>query len=237
MSTCTTSGAASVANTHAVVTTANSGVNTIVTASQSQSGGDVQAMELQIARLEAEQAQLQKAQREKELQERIRALQAENSALRASIVGTPTSAAVDIPSTSAGPVIQGPAPISNMTVTAPTGLPSLANFGQMAELNDQVNHHIHGNATAAAIATPAPAPSTTAATRGTPITSTSATASAQGKKLKVLSPENFARRPGLAELTYNRLSVQEFVIGALRIQHSPSEVSDSERRACTSSWK
>lgn len=225
----------------AAVTTASSGGST--STSTTQAGDGIQRLEEQVAQLEAEQAELQRVQREKELQERVRVLLAENAALRArtsasvsfapvTSVTAPSAAAISAtsPSTAVISVTSPSTAVTSVTAnTAPTAMPSLAELRQMDHLNDEVNRQIYGNANAAAISSPMSAPGTLPEPQGTPITTASATA--QGKK--VFSPENFARRPGLAELPYNRLSVQEFVVGSLRIvlQHSSAEVSEREKRA------
>lgn len=73
----------------------------------------------------------------------------------------------------------------------------------MTALNSQVDNILQGNETTAAI------------TSNTVDTGHIAPAS-RAKKV-VLSPEAFAHRPGQSEIEFNKLTMQEFVLGNLRI--------------------
>ena len=228
-------------------TAAPTSSSSVTITSQPRPADTYTALQAELQQLEAESLQLQAAEEQK-MRERIQALKAANEARRSILTAAPVMAQ---------PPSSVPAPSAAISSASP--FPSLADLRRMDALNDQVNQQIFGNINAAAIASPAiqpslavpgPVPSTAvsapvtginaAATRlpafqpslaaPGPVPSITASAPVAGKN-SVLSPENFARRPGFAELPYNRLSIQEFVVGTMRIVLQHPELSEVERKA------
>lgn len=198
------SSAASLVVTSAITTQAGDIVNVTVdpvaaaTATTSSASTSAQ-LQQELAKLQVERKELEELQKQNALLKQIQQLRQENAALRT---------AMQVPEMTAQPVVRS---VPEVAAGPISSVPTIAELRGMSALNDQVNHIIYGNSTAAAIANPVTAQENLADKVST------TTATNKGKSSKVLSPEHFAHRSGLAELSYERLSIQEFVVGSVRI--------------------
>lgn len=181
----------------------------------------VEELQSQLAALQAEKKALEQEKEKGLLMQQIQQLQRETAHLRAQKSGAAAASAFTSATGMATPQLT-PTPAGNVPGSAgmaqASALPSLTDLRAMPDLNQQVNHIIYGNPTAAAISAPAEP------------TGLQAPGSANQGKVKVLTPENFAHRSGLSELAYDRLSIQEFVVGTVRIMVNGG-ISPAEREA------
>ncbi len=156
--------------------------------------------EAELAAMEAELKKLQAEQRKLNLQRQLDELRQENAELRQT-----TSASSGGSS-------------GNQRTQPPEGnMPSLEHLRQMAALNNQVDQLLFANETASAIAHPQQEEAT-------------GTSAGKKKDKEILMPEDFAHRPGQAELEFGNLSMQELVLGTVRIISS-GRISPTEQTA------
>lgn len=170
-----------------------------------ESSASIEELLAQRQTLQAEQEELQRQKERRELLDEVRRLRAENAAMKSSLQQPATPA----PNSTITTAATSAAGVGGTPSTAST-VPSLDDLRKSETLNQAVNAVIYGNANTGAIAS-------TTASAGSNCTASAYTTTNQRGKVTVLSPENFAHRSGLSEIPYERLSIQEFVVGSLRI--------------------
>ena len=174
-----------------------------------------------------ERKQLAMKKKHQELKLQLQQLRGENAALWAAL--KEQSAACSVIPVSAPPVLS-PQPLQGLearcqaqgavTEQAAGGASlaqdsmSLAELRQRPELVSQVDQIIYRNGNSAAIASPAAAAGVQSRSSASGVFRLS---SEERGKEKILLPEKFMHRAGCSELVYERLSIQEFVVGSVRI--------------------